>query len=427
METKIKKIPESKIQLDVELGAEEFEVFIGKAIGNLGKDIEVPGFRKGKASKEVIVKEVGQDMVLKEGARLAIEESYRKAVLEYGLEPISQPQVQILKLAPQNPFCYKAVFSILPNIQLPDYKKIASGVKRKKVSITEEEIGKTIKWLQNSRANLKTVSRPAKKNDFIEIEFSSPQIENNKKREDAFIIGKGHLIPGFEKELEGMEPSQEKKFSLRFPDKSADKNLAGKEIEFSVKVEAVKQVDLPEIDDNFAKGLGDFKDMPALKESIKQGLTLEKKAFEARKRQEEVLSMVEKKCQFIVPKVLTKTQKERRFQDLKTRVSKEIGISFEDYLKKIKKTEKELLESLEKESEKEARRFLILREIAKKEDITISEQEIEQEVNKILSRPDKEQLETASQPFDLARLKSYTKERLRNEKVLAKLEEFCNN
>lgn len=406
MKTKVKKLDKSKIELEIEISAQEFENFFNKAITNLGKNIEIPGFRKGKAPKNIVLKKIDPQITLSEATKIAIEQSYFKAISKENLEPISQPKIDILKLARGNPFCFRANFFVLPQIKLPDYKLIASKIKRKKVLINNLEIDEALKWLQKSRPNFTILERSAQKQDFVEIEFScsqinpvrdsganretpSNQISNGVKsgalQKDAFILGKGHLIKGFEEQLIGMKKGEEKKFCVLMPEDYFQKELAGKKLDFSVKMKAVKKVDFPEIDDEFAQTLGQFKDLTALKESVSQGLEKEKKWAEKQRIRNEILEEIEKKCDFEVPK--------------------------------------ELLDKLDSKNKKEAKKFLILREIAKKENIQVLEQEVKEEVSRILNQyPD---INTAQNKIDLDKLRSYTKERLRNEKVLEKLESFA--
>lgn len=420
MNVKAKRLPESKIELEVELDGQEFEKSFDQAIAKFQNDVNIAGFRKGKAPKEIILKEAGLQNVLAEAAKIAIEHGYKKAVAQENLEPISQPNIEVLKLAYKNPFVFKAVFFVLPDVELPDYKKIVSKIKRKQVLVSDLEVKESLDWLQESRPVLKQVFRAAKKGDFVEIEFSSPQIDNNKVQKDGFILGKGHLVPGFEDYLEGMEAGQIKEFSLKFPEKHFKPKLSGKEVNFKAEMKKVQETEVREINDGFAKSLGDFEGLDALRESIKSGIKEEKERAESQRIREEMLKAIEKECQVQVPGIVVETEKNRMLEHAKKFAQERFNLSFEDYLKEIKKTEQEFLEDLEKESEKRTRNFLVLREIAKKENIEISEEEAGQEVNKILSQcPDEKK---ARQSIDLEKLRDYTKERIRNEKTLQFLE-----
>ncbi len=423
MEIKLKRLPKAEAELEIEIGPEMFEGFFETALSKLAKNLELPGFRKGKVPLEIALREIGEEKILMEAARLAVRESYLQAISEKKLEVISQPRIEILKLARKNPFRFRVLFAILPEIELPDYKKIASGVKRKKISVEDSEIKDTLTWLQKSRPTIKEIKRGARKDDFVEIEFSSPQIDNGIVQKDAFLLGKGHLIPGFEDKLKAMKKGEKKRFSLRVPQEHFRQEIAGKEIDFKVRMLKVSETELPEINDEFARSLGNFKNLEALKQSIKEGIRTEKELAESRRIREEILTKTEKECKFEIPEMLIEMEKQRMLETLKNETLKNLNLSFEEYLARIKKTKEELLISFQAEAQKRVKRFLTLREIAKKEKIEVLEEEITEGVSKILSQyPD---MERAKKEIDPERLRSYTEEAIRNEKTLARLESFA--
>ncbi len=431
MKTNINKISESKIELNVEISSEEFSNFIKKAIQQIGKDLEVKGFRKGKAPEKVVEEKVGEEEILTTAANMAIKEKYSSLVSEKEVEPVGQPQVEILKMAKGNPFKFKIKAQVLPEIDLPDYKKIVSKAKKRKVSVEQKEIEDALNWLQKSRASLTPKEREAKKGDFVEIEYESPQIKMKQKPDsseeskikDRFLLGKGHFIPGFEEKLVGMKNGDKKEFSLTFPKKFQRKDLAGKKADFKVKMKAVKKMDLPEINDEFAAKLGNFTDLKSLKENIRGGIKTEKEIKEKQRLRSAILDKIAAETKFEIPENLVEFEKKRLFNNLKAQVTQNLNISFEDYLSSIKKTEKEIRDSLSKEAEKKVRNFLILREIAKEENIEVGEEEIKEKTEQTLNQYTPEQREKV----DVSQLKEYTKGALYNEKVFQKLESFIKN
>jgi len=273
-----------------------------------------------------------------------------------------------------------------------------------------------------SRAKFSQIERAAQKGDFIELEYSSPQIENGKIQKDGFFLGQGYLIPGFEEKLEGMVAGEEKSFSLRFPETHSQENLAGKEINFKTKMLSVQKVELPQIDDQFAKSLGNFENLNSLKENITKGLKMEKEIKESQRIRQEILDKIAEKISWEIPEILIETEKNRMLEDLKINVRQKLQISFEEYFKKINKSEKEILESFQQDAEKMVKSPLILKEIAKKENIEAKEDEIKEKVNQALgSYPDPEK---AQKEVDPERLKLYIEERIKNEKTLQFLESF---
>jgi len=422
MKKNLKKLPQNQVELNIELEIEEFKNFFKKAAFRLSREIKVAGFRKGNVPEKIALEKIGLENVLMEAARFAIQETSLKVILENNLEVISQPKIEILKLAPENPFSFRAVFLVLPEITLPDYKKICSGIKKKKIILEDSEIEQALTWLQKSRSRLEKTNKKAKKGDFVEIEFSAAEIENGKIQKDTFLLGQGHSIKKFEENIEGMRQGEEKKFSVSFPENHFQKEIAGKEIIFSLKMITVSELIPPEINDEFAKGLGNFEDINQLKESIKGGIKSEKDFTESQRVREEILKKIESKCRFEIPKILIENEKKQMMNILKQKVSKDFNISFEDYLRKVKKTEKELLDSFTTEAAMKIRRTLILKEVSKKENIEVSGKEITEEVNKILRQyPD---VGTVKKKVDLERLKSYTEEMIRTEKTLKRLESF---
>jgi len=416
MKTVIKKLPKSQLEILFEISADEFQKFIDKAILELGKDIEIEGFRKGKVPKEILEKEIPREKIFNKAIEIAVRENYLKTIFENKIEPISKPEIEILPS--KEGLIFKAIFSILPEVILPDYEKIASGVKRKEILVEEKEIDQTLNWLQKSRAKFIFENRPAKKGDFVEIEFQSPQVENNLKRKDNFILGQGHYVLGFEENLEGMAPGQEKDFSLKFPDDYFQKNLAGNLVDFKVKMVSVQKMELPEINDEFAKNLGKFENLIGLKKSIKEGIKMEKENQESQRIRGEILEKIGAETKIEIPEILIESEKKRMLEDLKNFVTEKFKISFEDYLKEVKKTEKEILENFAKEAEKKVKIALILREISKREKIEVSEEEVKFAINDFFKNYPVEK----TKELDLDQLKSYYEEVIRNEKVLQFLE-----
>ena len=358
MKTSVKKLSKSQIELEIEIPAEELDRFIEKACFNLGKNLEVKGFRKGKVPKEFIEKEIGKEKILIEAANLAVEENYKKAVLENKIEAVFQPKIEVKKLALGNPFIFSAKTAVLPEVSLPDYKKIASKVERKEISIEDKEIESALKWLQKSRAKFTAKNQSAQKGDFVEIEYSSPQI-GQEVQKDAFVLGEGHFFPGFEEKVIGMKSGQEKE--------NITLNKDDKEIILKVKVISVQDVELSEVNDEFAKSLGKFDNLDALKKNIKQGLVLEKEQTEKQRTRQEILERIGEKTKVEIPDVLIDNEQNQMLENLKKMVSERLKISFQDYLKKLDKTEREVIDSFLPESRKKVRNYLILREIGKKE------------------------------------------------------------
>jgi len=418
MEIKSKKLPKCQIELTFELTAEEFKEHFEHAIEHLKHHVKVDGFREGKAPAKMVEDKIKPESLLMEAGDHAVQHVYSDYIRENKLEPVGQPEVSIIKIAKGSPFVFKAVITILPDVELPDYKKIAANVKGKDIAVTEEEIQDSVNYLQRTRAKFTAHNNPAALKDFVEIKYQSPDIENNKEIDDKFVLGEAGFMNGFEEAIIGMKAGEEKTFVVKFPDNSPQKNLAGKDGNFKVKVISAQKMELPEINDEFAKQLGSFDTLVALKKSMKDGITAEKTEEEKQRKRGEILEKIAEKAKFEMPTAMVEYEQQRLMEDLKNKITQSIKISFEEYLASIKKTEQEIKETYKKEAEKRLRGFLVLRELGKKENIEVSDKEVEEEMAKSIKNYSKEQLAK----IDINELKEYTKGVIHNEKIFQLLE-----
>ncbi len=418
MKASLKKLPKSRLEIIVELPKEEFNSFYEKAIFEFGKNLEIPGFRRGNIPNEIVEKKVSIGMILDRAAEEAIKENYLKVIFENKIEVIGRPKVEILKLAKDDTFQFKILVSVFPEMKLADYKKIASQKKKREISVSKEEIEQTLFSIQRSRAKFSLKDSPAEKGDFVEIEYQSPQIEGGRKIKDSFFLGRGGFVSGFEEKIEGMKRGEERKFSLKIPENYFQKNLAGKKIDFIVKTISVQEVKIPELTDDFAKSLGKFRDLVDLKKSISEGIEMEKKKAESDRIREEILSEIIENSEFEIPEILIEEEKNRYLEELKIQIPQIFNISFEQYLSQIKKTEQDIRNSYQKTAEKEIKKALVLREIKKREKIKATDQEVLEMANEILLKLTPEE----AKKIDPKILKEYTKERIEEQKVLNFLE-----
>ena len=419
MKVSIQKLPKSKVELTIEIEAVQFNKFYEKAILSLGKDFEIEGFRKGKAPKEILEKNINSSEILNIAAQEAVEENYKKVIFENKIEPISRPEVEILKVALGNPFEFKVKVLVMPEIKLPDYKKITSKFKKEKVFVSEKEIDDIIFQLQSSRAKFTALERPAKVGDFIEIEYSI-SLENKggiEKFKDGFLLGKGKFIPGFEENLENMKKNEEKEFSLIFPKSHSRKDLSGNKVNFKVKVVALKKMELPEISDTFLQSLGEFKTVSDLRKNIEENLRKEKTLAQREKRKSEILEVIAKDCSFEVPEILVISEKEKLLEDFKREIKNSNNLSFEEYLNKAKKDKNEIEKHLFGISQKRVKNFLILREIGREEKIFVSDNEVGDKMRDLSKNYKNEK----DEKLDFEKLKDYYRSIMFTEKVFEKL------
>ncbi len=419
MKTEIKKLPKSELEINFELDEIEFVGFIDKALEHLKGHVKMDGFRKGHVPKEMVEKKVGQENLLMEAGDLAVKDAYTKFVIEQKLEPIGEPEVKITKIAKGSPLLFTAKVSVLPDIELPDYKKIVGEIKGLEISVEPKEIDEALIYLQKSRAKFSQIDRAAENKDFVEIEYTNENINSGKVVKDRFILGEGGFMKDFEDNVLGMKAGDEKEFTAKFPD-NAPNNLAGKESSFKVKMLSVQKMELQEINDEFAKSLGMFDSLVKLKENLLGGITLEKKEAELQRKRGEILQKISEKIKFELPEKMVEYEQKRLLEDLKMQVQSQFKLEFEDYLKSVKKTEEEVKATFKLDAEKRIKNFLVLRQIGKAENVEVSEAELDEEANRELKKYSKEQ----AAKIDIRQLKEYSKGAVFNEKVFQKLESF---
>jgi len=424
MEHKIKYLPKSQIELEVVLSPSEMEVFWKSAKDKVLSEAHLNGFRKGNIPEELIKNTDLEEKIFDEAANLAFRKSLKEIVEQLDLELIGQPEINIRKIAPDNEFVYVLKSAILPKPELSDYKEISKAVfkEKKEVNVTDKEVDDAIDWLRKSRAKTVEVERPAQKSDVVEIEIQSfidGKETDDFPKKDRFILGEGRYPEGFEENLEGLEKGKEKEFSLKISKDYWKEDLRDKTMNFKVKLNNVYERQLPEMNDEWAKSLGNFSTFEELKSSIKEGISMEKEFKERDRLRIMLLDKLIEKTEIDLPEILVEGETENQLQMLKNFVAEQ-GMDFQDYLGRIKKDEESLKKELRKEAEKTLKGFIILRTIAKLENCEPEPEEIEEAMNEYLNQQAMQGVDVNQ--IDKGALLEYTKERLTNEKVFQLLE-----
>ncbi|MDP3057677.1 MAG: trigger factor [bacterium] len=427
MKIELKKLPKSQVELTVEIPAEKWKHYHDHAVECLANHVKIPGFRPGKADAKTIEKNVGLAAIMEEIAEHAVNDTYHEALQKHKLVPVGQPKVEMIKLAQENDIIYKAILAVIPPIALSeDYKKklAAEGIKLETPKVEEKELKDSIEYLLNSRAKIVTVARLAQKGDRVEIDFESRldkvKIEKGESKHHPLIIGRSNFLPEFENNIIGMKTAEEKEFSVVFPKDYYQKNLAGKNVSFKVKMNLVQEVITPKFDDEFAKTLGNFKEVKELEKSISEGIMLEKTKVEKEKFRTKIVEFLIKNYGTKeLPDILVNSEVERMLAEFKHSVEQN-GLKFEEYLSQLAKTEANLKESWRQTAESRINNYLITHEIVKQENLKVAEKEISEQVNKILANYKK--TDDAQKEIDPEKLKNNIYDVLITEKVLVFLE-----
>ncbi len=420
-----KKLEKSQIEISVSLSEEEFQPYLEKGAKKLSESIKIEGFRPGKAPYDVIKAKVGEMSILEEAAQFAVSKTADQIILENSneLQPVGTPKVEVTKLAPNNPFEFKLTLSLIPNIELGKYKEL--NIKKEEVKIDSKKVEKTLHDLAEMRATEKLEDKKADDGDKvtvdIKISLGNVPVENGQHQDLAVIIGKDYLLPGFDKKIIGSKAGDELKFDLVYPEKHHQKNLAGKKANFEVKVKGVYERNIPEVNDEMAKAM-QFKNLEDLKKALEDNIKMEKEREVELKMESEMLNKIIETSKIEeIPDILIESEGRNIMSELEQSVVRQGG-KFDDYLSSIKKTKDELMLEMTPNAIKRVKSALIIREIAVVEKIDVNEKEVEDKINEVKDRykgnPEVEKM--VKEPG----YKSYIKNILNNEKVLAKLKEW---
>jgi len=388
MKLKTKNLPKNLIEIEVEISIEEFKVFEAKALSNLAKEMKVPGFRPGKAPIDLIKTRVSEMEILEKAGKMTINENYPEIINQQKIDPAGPPQIQVQKLAADNPFVFKLTIPLIPKVKVGDYKKVK--IKKEKIEITSEQIEKMIKELQFMRRQEVLAARESKIGDRVEVDLNlfndKVPLERGQIKNFSTILGKEDLyLPGLSENLLNLKAGEGKEFSFTYPSDHYDKKIAGRKIDFKIKMKNVYEINLPEINEEFARAMGNFKNKQELEEKIKENLVQEAKNKQNQKTEVEMLKQLVELSEFDeLPDILIKREVEKMIDELRVAVENpDSGTNFNDYLQSIKKTEEDLKKDFIPQATQRVKTALIIREIALKEKIEVDEKEIEQEIEKI--------------------------------------------
>lgn len=383
MTSAIERLPKNTVALTVTVEPIEFQPFLELAANRLSKQKPVPGFRPGRAPFHVMAKSLGADVVFHEAVEAIVSATYGKAVTEQNLETIGPPAIDLLKVAVNNPFVYKATAPLLPEIRLP--KLDAVTVERRPVTIDETEVDTVVNELCASRATEIAVARPAQKTDAVEMDFEGflgdIPVEGAKATKQKVVLGAGHFVPGFEENLIGLTPGGGKEFTVRFPDTYHAKHLAGRDVRFRVTVHAVFQVTPATLDDAFATAVGGVPTVAAFREKLKESIKAEKDRREAERYEREMLEKLSDASTIgdIADSVVDR-EVDKMMHELRHSVA-DRHMEFSQYLLSVQKSEDDLRKEFRSKAERRLKTALVIRAIAQAETIGVSDDEVTKEID----------------------------------------------
>ena len=376
------KLEKSRVALTVEVDAETFEAAIEKAYRKVRNQVNVPGFRKGKAPRKMIESLYGVGVFYDEAINIAMPEAYAAAVESEKLEVVGYPEVELLDVG-KDGFSFKATVPVYPEVTLGQYKGLEAP--KAEVKVAAADVNQRLKDMAERNSRLVSVERKVKKGDVANIDYegfdNGKPFDGGKGEGYDLEIGSGSFVPGFEDQIIGMKAGEEKDIDITFPE-DYHKDLAGKAVVFHVKVNAVKVKEVPAIDDEFAKDVSEFDTLADLKKDIKAKMTADRQQAVDRAFEDDLMGKVADGITCDVPDAMVEEQAKRFVENLKLQIQQQ-GIPYEQYLKLTNMTEEDLLGQAQEPALRQVKLGLAMDAIAKAENVEVSEEEINAEYDKM--------------------------------------------
>ncbi|NLK64448.1 MAG: trigger factor [Tissierellia bacterium] len=426
MSSKILKKEKNIVTLEFTVSQEEFEKAVNKAYLKVKNNINIQGFRKGKAPRHIIEKKYGKSIFYDDALDIAVQEAYPLAVNELKLDIIDSPKIDVEKFEEGEDLIFKAEVEVMPEVELPDYKGVEVVITE--IKVTDEDVEGELKLIQEKNARIVEVTdRPAQKGDFLTIDYEGfvdeEQFEGGTAENHTLEIGSNSFIPGFEDQLIGKTKGEEVKVNVTFPEEYHAENLKGKDAVFNVKIHEIKTKELPEMDDEFAKDVSEFDTLEELKEDTRK--VLEQKAADQVKisNDNNVVTKIVNDTNLEIPEVLIQREIEYLGRNYEQQFRQQ-GFSGKKYDDLINNFVNQYKEGARAQAEFNVKAELVLEAIIKNEGILISDEEIKEEVNKIAQsyNVEEDRLEGFKESI-MQSSRNYIEETLQKRKVIDMLVE----
>lgn len=377
LKTTVTELPESRVRVQVEVAPEEVQSRLEGKARQLGREMKLPGFRRGKVPAPLVIQRVGREAVLEEAVRDTLGHWYSDAIDAAGIATVGDPKLDLSDLPEQGRALeFSIEIGVLPQATLGDYKGIEVG--RREVSVDEDSVTQELEGLRERLARLDTVERGAQAGDFVVADYvgsiDGQPFEGGEGRDQLVELGSGNLIPGFEEGLTGAAAGETRSIDLKFPDDYPAEHLAGADATFEVTVKEVKHKLLPDVDEDFAAAVG-FDSVDELREDIRGRLgEADAKRVETEFR-EAALDAVATAAKVQTPQTLVQAKASEMWERMLHSLSHR-GISREAYLKITGRDEADLLAELQPEAEQSLRREAVIAAVVEAEQIVPSEQDL---------------------------------------------------
>ena len=385
MSLQVEKMEKNMAKLTIEVAAEDLEKATQNAYQKAKGRISIPGFRKGKAPRKMIEQMYGKGIFLEDAVNALIPEHYSKALAECDLEIVSQPTIDITQAEPGKALIFTAEVATKPEVTLGDYKGVE--VPKTEINVTDEDVDAEIKKEQEKISRTINVEdRGAQLQDVVTIDFEGSvdgvPFDGGQATEYPLTLGSNTFIPGFEDQLVGAKVGDDVDVKVTFPEEYQAKELAGKEAVFKCAVKKIEAKELPELDDDFAKDVSEFDTLAEYKEHVKTNL-VERKENEAKRAKEDAaVDKAIENAQMDIPEAMLQTQCRQMLDDFSRRMQSQ-GLSMDQYFQFTGMTAEKLFEQMRPDALKRIQNSLVLEAVAKAENIEISDERVEEELQKM--------------------------------------------
>lgn len=381
MKANAERIEKNTVQLDIEVDVEQVSQALDKAYRKMVKQVNIPGFRKGKTPRPIFERFVGKEAIYEEAMESLVPEAYYKAVEETGIEPIDQPRLEIVQAEDGKPVLLKATVEVKPEVILGQYKGLQ--VSKKVTEIQEKDVDAELERLRNRHAKMLTIEEGAVKDgDEVDLDFlgkmNGEPFKGGEGKNYPLTIGSGSFIPGFEEQLVGMNIGENKEINVTFPQEYQAEELAGQEATFEVTINGIKRKELLDLDDEFAKDVSEFDTLEELRDDLRNKLKQNAENRADNQFRQDLIDLAVDNAEVEIPESMINTQIDESVRAMDSRMSSQ-GMDLQTYLEYTNSSMPELREQMQPEAERRVRTSLVLEAIAKYEGIKATEEEIEEE------------------------------------------------
>lgn len=409
MSSEILKKENSVVTLKLTIDAQSFDKACKDAYNKNKTKFNVQGFRKGKAPMSIVEKFYGEGVFFEDAVNTLFPDAFEAAVKEHDLDTVARPEIDVEEIGKGKNLVIIADVAVKPEITLGEYKNLT--VEKPDSEVSDEEVEKEIEAMREQNARFVTVEdREVKEKDMLLIDFNGKvdgvEFEGGQAENYSIIVGSNTFIPGFEEQLVGMKLNEEKNLSVKFPEEYHAENLAGKDAVFTVKVNEIKEKELPELDDEFAKDVSEFDTLEDLKADAKAKLQKTKDEYADRELENKLVKMAAENATVEIPEAMIDSQVENMVYDFEYQLKYQ-GLDLENYLKFTNMSIEGLKEQMRPDAKSRVLNSLVIEAISKSENIESTEEDLEQELAKMAEsyKMEVDKLKSTLRPSDMDYIK----------------------